>query len=144
LIKDAWLEDEHGQKKMSFKCGESITIFIVASGARIRKMTLVPGFGINDSKGARLASLNGYILGLTPSRCQEDSLKSLLKIKNPPIGPGLYTIDLSLADSPSSMIDYAPNCLRLEVLESDFYNSGQLPSREQGPLLLNAEFSWSL
>jgi lipopolysaccharide transport system ATP-binding protein len=141
LIKDAWLEDDSRQKRASFQCGEPFTICMVARGEEIRGKKLVPGFGINDVKGARLASLNGYILGLTPTITQENFLEAFMAINTPPIGPGIYTIDLSLADTPSSMIDFAPNCLNLEILESDFYKSGQLPSRNQGPLLLSADFS---
>jgi len=146
LIRNLWLEDRRGQPAEHFAIGDPMRICLElclgpasCSGSRQR---LIPGFGINDAAGQRIATLNGFLLKPTRSDpVHPQIMTAKLSIESLPLVPGIYCLDVSLADSPTSMIASFPDCIRFRIDESNYFQSGFLPGPGQGPLLIRAQLS---
>lgn len=143
-IHNLWLEDRQGQRAERFAIGAAMRVCLDLAlapecGPRQR---LIPGFGIKDDSGHPIASLNGFMLKparTTPS--QQEILAVKLWMESLPLAPGIYCLDVSLADSPTSTIALFPDAIRFRIDASDYYHSGFLPQRGEGPLLLRASLS---
>lgn len=143
-IQNLWLEDHQGQRTERFAIGAAMRVCLDLSlapdaGPRQR---LIPGFGIKDEAGRRIACLNGFML--KPARTTPNHLEILavkLWIEALPLVPGIYCLDVSLADSPTSVIALFPDALRFRIDASDYYHSGFLPDPGEGPLLMRASLS---
>lgn len=146
LIRNLWLEDRHGQPAEHFAIGDPMRVclelclgLVSSSGSRQR---LIPGFGINDATGQRIATLNGFMLKPTRTSPQHPEIMAAkLWIESLPLVPGTYCFDISLADSPGSQIAFFPDSIRFCIDESDYYKSGFMPGRGQGSLLIRAQLS---
>lgn len=143
-IRNLWLEDHQGQRAERFAIGAAMRVCLELAlapdcGPRHR---LIPGFGIQDDSGHRIASLNGFML--KPARTsprQQEILAVKLWLESLPLAPGIYCLDVSLADSPTSTLAHFPDAIRFRIDASDYYHSGFLPQRGEGPLLLRASLN---
>jgi len=143
-IRSLWLEDRDGRPAERFAIGDPMLVRLELSLASTpgSRQRLIPGFGITDAAGQRLATLNGFLLKpIRSGPADPEIMTAKLWIESLPLVPGIYCLDISLADSPTSMLAVFPDSIRFRIDESDYYQSGFLPGHGQGPLLIRAQLS---
>jgi hypothetical protein len=135
LITDAWTEGKTKSRTLTFSMGDPITICFQTSSNNHHD--LAPGFGINNSSGTRIASLNTYMKPIKSEKPQGDKIVWKLAISGQNLMPGVYSVDISLTRARTEMVVFLKDCMFFEIFPSDIYGTGVIPESSQGVVYLS-------
>lgn len=135
IIKKIWIENSHGETTKNIFMGEKFSIkFNFESKEPI--MNALFGFGIENSQGDRITSLNNEISGdLIPT--QIESGTAILTIKDPTFLEGTHYVSISIVANQVEWIDYIEQAISFEIISKDVYNSGKLINSNQGKIFIH-------
>jgi lipopolysaccharide transport system ATP-binding protein len=131
--------NSRGKLTDEFQCGESMTIeFLIDPAIHVPNFDIevqvedafgVPLFvvGPNFSPSAPLAVDGGQRL-----ICHLDQL---------PLAPGRYSLTVDVSPHRGESVDHIDQAARFQVVESDFFGTGQLPEPTQGRFLVPSRWS---
>ena len=57
------------------------------------------------------------------------------------LNEGKYLVTIFLDDESGEIIDWVADAFEINVVQSDFYGTGLLPSSDKGPLLMKHSFN---
>lgn len=99
------------------------------------------GIGVNDFLGQRIVSFSPTFQAPTLLAAAEGKCVARCRIPSLSLAAGLYSISVACEDR-TGPLEALGDALILEVVSSDFYGTGILPSQRQGIYLEEAE--WEL
>lgn len=140
IIRDIRLIDQYGRSTVTFQAGQAMTIEIDYLFPGPFKS---PSFGIifENTEGQRIFFLQTqlqygdieYISQIGTAKCYVPSL---------PLVPGVYYLTLGFSAS-NEQIDRLESAMTFQVIESDFYGTGKIPSKNQGIILVKAHWTFT-
>jgi lipopolysaccharide transport system ATP-binding protein len=137
IIDKVWIINSKGVITRSILMGEDFEIcFSFKSKSTLNNVLF--GFGIEDSYGVRITSVNNEITGdEIPYTIYNGVAK--LKVKEPNLLFGKYYLSLSLVSNQYEWIDYIEQAFTFEIIESDIYNSGKMLESSHGKIFINGK-----
>jgi lipopolysaccharide transport system ATP-binding protein len=124
----------------SLTCGEHATIILNFQQNEPSFEAMSLSLGISTSTQMRIAHICMKTLG-SKIRPQEGKLFSIsVSLEKVNLNEGKYLVTSFLDDEHGEIIDWVTDAFEINVIESDFYGTGMLPSRDLGPLLLDYSF----
>jgi lipopolysaccharide transport system ATP-binding protein len=136
VIRKIWLENSRGETVKNVLMGESFSILYSFESAVVLNNVLF-GFGLENSQGERITSLNNEISGdLVPSEIQQGVVR--LQIDSPNLMEGQYYVSVSVVCNQIEWVDYIEQAFSFTVVSFDVYGSGKLITSNQGKIFLQA------
>ena len=114
-------------------CGQNVIIRIKLT-SKINNYILerpVFGIGIDNSIGQRVLHFSNETVGKYFAKIDTESNQIIIDIPKLPLAPGIYTISAFLS-SDGVITDWVQNAESFNVEPGDFYETGKLPSADQG------------
>lgn len=140
-VEDLWLENAEGQRRLAFMAGEDMTIRFRYHGDAADHEHLSIAFGLYESSGSQLADIwNISAAGMSdlyPSNA--DVTCTLPRI---PLNAGRYYINICIRLK-NRTVYYLKNAAYFDIYQSDFYNSGYMPSQSAGKILLEQKWQFN-
>jgi lipopolysaccharide transport system ATP-binding protein len=134
-IQKIWIENKSGEIANSIAMGDSFSI-VIEFKSKFPISNALFGFGIENSQGERITSLNNEIAGNSvPASIVEG--KAILKVNQSNLMDGRYFVSVSIVSNQIVWIDYVEQAISFEIVPSDVYNSGKLIDKSQGKIYLN-------
>ncbi len=134
-IQKIWIENKKGEVTNSLAMGDCFSITIQFKSKTPLTNALF-GFGIENSQGERITSLNNEIAGNNiPASISEG--KAVLNVNNPNLIDGKYFVSVSIVSNQLEWIDYIEQAISFEIIPTDIYNSGKLIDKSQGKIFIN-------
>jgi len=136
-IKKVWIENKDNQSANIFLMGEKMkfcfefNLFHVNSNINV-------GFGIEDTYGNRIFSLNNEML----EGKLFENIKSGVAVFCLPeniLLPGSYYLTVSIVSGGIEWIDFLPQAINFFVEPADIYGTGKLPVNSQGVISVKGE-----
>lgn len=93
------------------------------------------GLGIDGDNGERIATLFSRFTGVDFSLSPDSTLEVTCDVPSLPLIPGRYWLALHLAQE-GEIIEHIEQALSFEVSAGDYFGTGQLPTRDQGVIIL--------
>jgi lipopolysaccharide transport system ATP-binding protein len=138
LVK-AWVETADGQVTQHVMMGDPV-YFCFEFKCQSAVVAPICGFGIEDSLGRRVFSLNSLMNGkpeYSPKPLEQGVAKMYLP-RNPLL-PGSYYVTVSLNDQLRSWIDFVEQAVNFNVESNDVYGSGAIPQPSHGVVFVDGE-----
>ena len=135
-LRRVWIEDGEGRRCSSVPMGAVLRVGFEFQAARpIRNPGF--GFGIEDSTGRRVFSLNNYMVPSADNTFFSLAAgQAFLHLPMLPLLPDVYSVSVSLVEDQHEWVDYVERAITFEVAASDFYGSGKIPERSQGVVVV--------
>ncbi|MBI3852529.1 MAG: ABC transporter ATP-binding protein [Verrucomicrobia bacterium] len=98
------------------------------------------GFGIEDSMGRRVFSLNNLMTGnrtCTPEFAVQGVAR--LYVPQNPLLPGSYFLSVSLMEDVHAWVDFVEQALAFTVEPADVYGTGRIPQSNHGAIYINGD-----
>ena len=135
------LEDAAGEPSRSFAPGDTITI-VVDHGPAGREISPVLGVVVKTADQSPVFGIDNRTVDGFRFRPTRAGGRLTCRLPDIPLAPGTYCLDVYLGDSFSSL-DVVKDAVAFEVRNADVYGTGRLPSRNCGPILWRAEWTWT-
>lgn len=135
VIREAWFTNTDNKIVNSYFMGETIIVNVRVQSDIVLDNILV-GFGIEDSEGRRLTSLNNEITGQGAYYSIQNGV-FVCTFENLNLIEGDYYISLSIVKDQVEWIDYVEQALNLRVESYDIYGTGKMITKEQGNFFIN-------
>jgi lipopolysaccharide transport system ATP-binding protein len=138
-ISYARIINSEGITSTSIPCGGSFTIEVglISLGGRER---IFFDFVIKDEYGIRLALISSYF-AYSEDVILKDKIKASALVKNVNLAPGRYSIDLMIHRYGGEKIVDLQEAMNIDIVSSDFYGTGKIPSKSLGIIFL--PYKWS-
>jgi hypothetical protein len=135
------IQDEENRPSNFLISGKKSTIKLTFQRNETQSHPMSLSLGISSENQVRLAHLCMKTFGLTiPS--EESSLFHInLTLEKVELNEGKYLVTIFLDDESGEIIDWVTNAFEINITQSDFYETGLLPSSEKGPLLMKYSFN---
>ena len=134
VIQKMWLENSRGEVVRSVLMGESFSLFFTVESNSVLSNVLF-GFGIENSQGERITSLNNEISGdLVPAEMSNG--KVCLRLDSPNLMDGQYYVSVSVVTNQIEWADYIEQAFSFAIVSNDVYGSGKLISSNQGKVFI--------
>lgn len=129
------LVDAHGRDRSQVRMGDPASIRIEMTGLVDPKNVL---FGMHiRSAGSLIASVSSRMFPTALSEAADQTV--VIRFPRLSLAPGPYTVDLGLKRRhEGGFLEFVPNALAFEVVASDVYGSGYLPTAHDGLVFLGA------
>ena len=139
IIKDVNLYNDSGQITNRIQSGDEITIEIKYNSP-VQLDYPIFGIGFDTIDGQRIFSLQtklqyGNIDHLPQqgtTRCRVNSL---------PLSPGMYFMSFGCTSN-NKQLDRLERAVQFQIVEADFFGTGNLPMANLGPILIDAEWTF--
>jgi len=129
------------QNEVPFLCpGENCYFQLDFEAERTGLTNVKVGIGIDDNESNRILTLFSHFTGESFA-VNETKGRFICAIPNLDLRPDTYLVSIYLGDE-FRALDCVINAAKLEVRDSNFFGTGQLPDKSQGPLLL--KHSWRM
>jgi lipopolysaccharide transport system ATP-binding protein len=136
IIDSIWLENSRGEAVRSVFMGESFSVVFTFKSSTTLNNALF-GFGIENSEGERITSLNNEISGdIIPAEISCGT--ACLRVNSPNLMDGKYYVSVSVVTNQVEWADYIEQAFSFTVVSYDVYGSGKLISRNQGKIFIQA------
>jgi lipopolysaccharide transport system ATP-binding protein len=136
-ISKAWMESS-----------KSATISEIAMGKFIRicfefklkesKRNILLGFGIENSDGLRIFSLNNVISNNVIEKDLEEGV-AVFEIPELPLLPGTYFVSMSIVEAQGKWIDFIERAFSFNVIPDDVFGSGRIIEKSQGVVFVKGK-----
>ena len=135
----AWLEDGSHQPINTVPMGEQV-YFCFEFRCETPVKSPVFGFGIEDSFGKRVFSLNNLMKPnpLCPLRSARQGVARLFIPRNPLL-PGSYFLSVSLVEGPGTWVDFVEQAIEFKVVARDVYGFGKIPDPAHGFIYIDGD-----
>lgn len=137
VIQKIWLENSRGEVVRSVFMGESFSLFFTFE-SKTNLNNVLFGFGIENSQGERISSLNNEISG-DPIPTEISNGKVCLRVESPNLMDGQYYVSVSVVTNQIEWADYIEQAFSFSVVSYDVYGSGKLISSNQGKIFMNGK-----
>jgi lipopolysaccharide transport system ATP-binding protein len=137
VIQKIWLENSRGEVVRSVFMGESFSLFFTFESMTNLNNVLF-GFGIENSQGERISSLNNEISG-DPIPTEISNGKVCLRVESPNLMDGQYYVSVSVVTNQIEWADYIEQAFSFSVVSYDVYGSGKLITSNQGKIFMNGK-----
>jgi lipopolysaccharide transport system ATP-binding protein len=115
------------------------TLGVKVAFKRARPVSPIIGIVIKNSHGVSILGPNNkFIGGFHFERTASGTISCI--VKDLPLMPGNYSIDLYFGDSPHHDVDIVCDAISVEVLPADVFGTGQLPTAAAGIVYWPATF----
>ena len=139
-IKDVTLINDTGKVTDVIGTGSSLTIRMSFSMDDLSIRNPLIGIGINDLQGMRIFTLGTFLsnseLGLFEGNQVVDC-----KIDRVNLVPGEYSLKVAISDNSYKNLEEIDNFLTFRVEPADYYGNGKLPTKTQGIVLVDSNWS---
>jgi lipopolysaccharide transport system ATP-binding protein len=140
-VNDLWMEDHAGEKKMAFLAGEDVHIRFRYESAVEDHEHLSIAFGLYESSGAQIADIwNIAAAGMRD--LYPSSADVTCSLPHLPLNAGRYYINICIRLK-NTTVYYLKNAAYFDIYQSDFYNSGYMPSQSAGKVLLDQRWEFN-
>lgn len=139
FISEGWIENMEGKPVNTLKIGEPFHIKFKFESPEPIKNALF-GFGIEDSEGVRITSMNNEILGSAHYPTIRSGV-ACCTIENPNLMDGKYFISVSIVSNQFEWVDYIEQGLSFSIAPTDVYGTGRLITQGQGKIYFNGRIS---
>lgn len=135
------LKDKNGNQLQRVCSGQDFDIVLEYQSSRpLNNVNIIPSIQISDKMDIPV-SLHHSRLNKIVFKNIGASGKFIFSIKNLPLVPATYNISYSIQNN-GVFMDRITNILTLEVIDGDFYGSGEVPPASHAICLLDG--SWSI
>jgi lipopolysaccharide transport system ATP-binding protein len=141
-IIDYFLLDDNHTKIDFINCGANVFLVFRVKLNNFSGGIINFSIGINDTNGNRITQLNSKTTKDSIIIDDSDSLITL-EIYKMNLMPGKYLFNIFITID-NSVSDWIVNAGEINVIESDYYHSGVLPSSNQGVLLMDYKYQANL
>ena len=135
------IQDERNQTTNSVISGKKSTIKLTFQRCQSQKQPMSLSLGISTDNQVRLAHLCMKTFGLTIPSEESDLFHINLNLEKVELNEGKYLVTIFLDDESGEIIDWVTDAFEINVVQSDFYGTGLLPSSDKGPLLMKHSFN---
>ena len=136
VIQKMWMENSRGEAVRNVFMGESFSLFFSFHSDVVLSNALF-GFGIENSQGDRITSLNNEISGdVIPAEIKGGTV--CLRVDTPNLMDGQYYVSVSVVTNQVEWADYIEQAFSFAVVSYDVYKSGKLITGNQGKIFMNA------
>jgi lipopolysaccharide transport system ATP-binding protein len=132
------LMDWEGNPTTQIPCGAPMTVE-VATDPRCPFAEPHFAIGIDDVLGCRLLTAATYLTDTAPAALRRTG-HLLCRIDELPLSPGRYFLSLNAGHGGSFGADFIDQALSFEVIPTDFYGNGRLPSPNWGRCLIRSRW----
>jgi lipopolysaccharide transport system ATP-binding protein len=136
----AWVENQKGESTHTVLCGEEIKLVVEYEAEGELVQPLSAAFTLHSAHGLFLAELAGEKSDVVWRKAPRKGRISCA-LPRLPLNSGHYYFNVR-GMLGGAVADWVQSAGRFQVEPGDFYRTGHLPSREQGPFLL--ETVWDL
>jgi hypothetical protein len=127
-----------GQPASEFLSGEPITLELgVAAPQPVHKPCFA--IGIEDTFGCRLFTVATYLTENAPAVVSNRE-KLVCRLDELPLCPGRYCVSLNAGPLHGAWTDAVDHVAWFDVVESDYYRNGKLPSPDWGRFLVRSRW----
>jgi lipopolysaccharide transport system ATP-binding protein len=137
VVEEVKLMNGEASPRKAFAIGETIIIEVVL-GPIAYPAALAVGIGVNDALGSRVTTFSTKFQGLTVSTAKEGT-RVQCRVESLALAPGHYGLKVGVGNHYENISVIELACA-FEVLATDFYGCGEIPTRSQGSVL--AKHSW--
>ena len=133
--------DDNGSEISTAYSGQDITIILYYNSKleNSRNININPSIAFVNSKGVQVFNHHSRLNGIRFNNLPDHGAFSMT-IKNLPLPASRYHITYSLL-SHDEFLDYAEKAHCLDVIEGDFYGTGEVPPSSHTAFLLEAEWN---
>ena len=135
------IQDERNQTTNSVISGKKFNIKLTFQRCQSQKQPMSLSLGISTDNQVRLAHLCMKTFGLTIPSEESDLFHINLNLEKVELNEGKYLVTIFLDDESGEIIDWVTDAFEINVVQSDFYGTGLLPSSDKGPLLMKHSFN---
>ena len=132
-----WIEIK-GHNRIELVCGEPAIITIGFVRQMISSYPEI-AFTVETLFGQRVFSFATYWTKRTQDMDFSDGIAYCL-IDKLPLAPGIYSINIAIGTANNLFQDHIRNACQFEVISTDYYGTGKIPSSAHGVILIDA--SW--
>ena len=135
------IQDEENKPSNFLISGKKSTIKLTFQRNEPENQPMSLSLGISTENQIRLAHLCMKTFGVNiPS--EESTLFHInLNLEKVELNEGKYFFTIFLDDESGEIIDWVADAFEINVVQSDFYGTGLLPSSDKGPLLMKHSFN---
>jgi lipopolysaccharide transport system ATP-binding protein len=135
------IQDEQNKTTTSLISGKKSTIKLTFKRYKTQSQPMSLSLGISTDNQVRLAHLCMKTFGLTIPSEESDLFHINLNLEKVELNEGKYLVTIFLDDESGEIIDWVTDAFEINVVQSDFYGTGLLPSSDKGPLLMKHSFN---
>ena len=119
--------------------GQDFKIKLYYKTEKTTALNLIPSISITDKLGSPVSLHHSRLNGLVFKNIKSSGIFTL-NIKNLPLVPALYNISYTLL-SDGIFLDGIADVIALQVIDGNFYGSGEVPPSSHATCLLNADWA---
>jgi lipopolysaccharide transport system ATP-binding protein len=135
------IQDEQNKTTNFLISGKKSTIKFTFKRYETQNQPMSLSLGISTDNQVRLAHLCMKTFGLTIPTEESDLFHINLNLEKVELNEGKYLVTIFLDDESGEIIDWVADAFEINVVQSDFYGTGLLPSGDKGPLLIKHSFN---
>jgi lipopolysaccharide transport system ATP-binding protein len=135
------IQDECNKPSNSLISGKKSTIKLTFRRCESQTQPMSLSLGISSENQVRLAHLCMKTFGVTIPSEESNLFHINLNLEKVELNAGKYLVTIFLDDESGEIIDWVANAFEINVIQSDFYGTGLLPSSDKGSLLMKHSFN---